>query len=122
MTTPKTKPARRAKAVIEPPRQKRASRRTTGPKPTPAPEKTAVVDGAAAAAIKTPGGKLGIVVGLMRRPEGATIAQMSEATNWQAHSVRGALAGSLKKKHGLTIVSEADEGGRVYRVRAERPA
>jgi hypothetical protein len=122
MTTPKTKPARCAKAAIEPPRRKRAARRTIGPKPTPAHEKTTVVDGAAATAIKTPGGKLGIVVGLMRRPEGATVSQMSTATNWQAHSVRGALAGSLKKKHGLSISSEVGEGGRVYRIRAEQPA
>lgn len=65
-----------------------------------------------------PAGKLGAIVVLMRRPEGATLAQMIQATGWQAHSVRGAIAGSLKKKHGLTIVSEPAEGGRVYRIEA----
>ncbi|WP_395650857.1 DUF3489 domain-containing protein [Brevundimonas sp.] len=63
-----------------------------------------------------------MVVALMRRPEGATVAQMGEATGWQAHSVRGALAGSLKRKHGLTITGEAGEGGRVYRIAAEPAA
>ena len=65
---------------------------------------------------RTPAGKLGVVAGMLRRPEGATVAQMGEATGWQAHSVRGAIAGSLKKKHGLTIVTQAAEGGRVYRI------
>lgn len=40
-----------------------------------------------------------------------------EATGWRAHSVRGAMSGALKKKLGLTIVSEVVEGrGRVYRI------
>jgi len=65
---------------------------------------------------KGPAGKLGIVVEMLARPEGATIAQISAATGWQAHSVRGAFAGALKKKHGVVIVSEAAEGGRVYRL------
>lgn len=71
---------------------------------------------------KPPAGKLGVVTNLLRRPEGATIAQLAEATGWQAHSVRGALAGSLKRKHGLTIVGEPGDGGRVYRIAADQPA
>lgn len=65
---------------------------------------------------KGPTGKLGVVVALLARPEGATVTQISAATDWQAHSVRGAMAGALKKKHGLTIRSEPAEGGRVYRL------
>lgn len=65
---------------------------------------------------KGPAGKLGIVVEMLGRPEGATVAQISAATAWQAHSVRGAFAGALKKKHGVGIVSEAAAGGRVYRL------
>ena len=57
-----------------------------------------------------------MVVAMLARPEGATVAQISAATDWQAHSVRGAFAGALKKKHGLIIVSQAAEGGRVYRL------
>ena len=68
------------------------------------------------AANKTPGGKLGILAGLVSRPEGATIDHLVEATGWQAHSVRGAMSGALRKKHGFTVTSAKAEGGeRVYR-------
>jgi hypothetical protein len=53
----------------------------------------------------------------MRRPEGASVAQMSEATDWLPHSVRGALAGSVKKKHKLAVTSEKTDAGRVYRIK-----
>lgn len=57
------------------------------------------------------------VVDLLRRPEGATIAQLVKATGWQPHTVRGALAGALKKRLGLEIKSEKPEDGeRVYRI------
>jgi hypothetical protein len=57
------------------------------------------------------------LLSLLRRPEGATIVDMTEATGWQAHSVRGALSGIVGKKLGLKVVSEklADRG-RVYRL------
>lgn len=59
------------------------------------------------------------VLDMLRRPEGATIAQICGATGWQAHTVRGAFAGAFKKKLGLTITSEKPEGGdRVYRVKS----
>ena len=64
----------------------------------------------------TPKGKLGQLVELLRAPGGGTIEAMSAATGWQAHSVRGALAGSLKKKLGLAVVSEKTQAGRVYRI------
>lgn len=69
------------------------------------------------AAKPTPGpaGKLRTLVELLKRPEGATIGQLVEATGWQAHSVRGAIAGALKKKHGLTITSAKEGDVRVYR-------
>ena len=56
---------------------------------------------------------------LLVRESGASIAEMVEATGWQQHSVRGAMAGALKKR-GLTITSEKTEGVRRYC--AERPA
>ncbi len=59
--------------------------------------------------------KLNQLVGLLRRPEGATIAQLSEISGWQSHSVRGAMAGALKKR-GLTVASEKIDGVRVYRL------
>jgi hypothetical protein len=61
-------------------------------------------------------GKLGLIIELLRRPEGADLSAMMTATGWQQHSVRGALAGALKKKRGLTIVSEKTEGVRIYRI------
>lgn len=67
----------------------------------------------------TPSGKLGKVVELLRRPEGATVEAMSAATGWQVHSVRGAMSGALKKKRGLNILSEKTEAGRIYRILAE---
>ncbi|MFN2098757.1 DUF3489 domain-containing protein [Altererythrobacter sp. MF3-039] len=51
---------------------------------------------------------------LLIRTNGASIAEMSEATGWQQHSVRGAMAGALKKR-GLAITSEKSEGVRRYR-------
>lgn len=57
------------------------------------------------------------VIAMLKRPEGATIAQICEATGWQAHTVRGAFAGALKKKLGLNIVSAKEPGAdRVYRI------
>jgi hypothetical protein len=55
---------------------------------------------------------------MLKRPEGATIAEVVEALQWQAHTVRGAIAGALKKKLGLKIESEKvdAERGRVYRI------
>ena len=57
------------------------------------------------------------LIEMLKRPDGATIVEIAEALGWQPHTVRGAMAGALKKKLGLTIVSEKVEGrGRVYRV------
>ena len=54
---------------------------------------------------------------MLQRPEGATITQLSRALDWQAHSVRGAMSGSLKKKQGLQITASKEEGAdRVYRI------
>jgi len=59
------------------------------------------------------------VIGMLKRPEGATIQQIVDATSWQAHTVRGTFAGAFKKKLGLTITSTKDAGGqRVYRIAA----
>ena len=56
---------------------------------------------------------------MLEAPEGATIQQVVDATGWQPHTVRGAIAGALKKKLGLNVVSEKIEGrGRVYRIEA----
>lgn len=63
--------------------------------------------------------KLGQLEAMLRRPDGATVEQVSKSLDWQAHSVRGAISGALKKKQGLTIASEkAADGRRVYRIAA----
>jgi hypothetical protein len=54
---------------------------------------------------------------LLGRPAGAGIAELQAATGWQAHSVRGFLAGTVKKKLGLVLHSEQSaDGSRRYRV------
>ena len=61
--------------------------------------------------------KQATMIAMLQRKNGATIAEIVEATGWQPHTVRGAFAGALKKKLGLNIVSEKDEKrGRVYRI------
>jgi hypothetical protein len=63
------------------------------------------------------GSKLSQLEAMLRRPEGATIAQLVKALDWQAHSVRGAMSGSLKKKQGLKIEGTKEEGkDRTYRI------
>jgi hypothetical protein len=57
------------------------------------------------------------LVDLLSRPEGATIEELQAATDWQQHSVRSFLAGAVKKKLGLTLLSEkAEAGPRRYRI------
>ena len=56
------------------------------------------------------GSKLAIIVELLARPEGATIAEMARATGWQEHSIRGAMAGVLANRYGVQVSSEAVEG------------
>jgi hypothetical protein len=72
---------------------------------------------APAAKTASPTTKLARMQALLSRPEGATLPQLVKALDWQAHSIRGAISGSLKKKQGLEIVTSKAEGqDRVYRI------
>lgn len=59
--------------------------------------------------------KLDKLIALLKRPKGADLPQLMAATGWQAHSVRGALAGSIKSK-GWQIDSEKVAGRRIYKI------
>lgn len=75
----------------------------------------------AIAAAQRPGTKQAQLIAMLQAPEGATIAEIAEATRWQHHSIRGAISGSLKKKLGLEVASEkVAERGRVYRLVKEK--
>jgi len=67
-------------------------------------------------------GKIATLIALLGRPGGATTTDMMEATGWQAHSVRGAISGSIKKALGIAVISEKTEAGRTYRISAEAQA
>jgi len=60
------------------------------------------------------------LIEMLKRREGATLPELVAATGWQAHSVRGAISGTLKKKLGLAVVTAKVEGrGRVYSIGGE---
>ena len=61
------------------------------------------------------------VLSLLRTRGGVTIAAIIRMTGWQPHSVRGFLAGVVKKKLGLTLASEKTSSGRVYRIVEGKP-
>jgi uncharacterized protein DUF3489 len=57
------------------------------------------------------------IIAMLRSPAGTTIAAIMTATEWQQHSVRGFLAGVIRKKLGLNLVSEQTDKGRIYRIK-----
>ena len=57
------------------------------------------------------------VIAMLRTPSGATLASLVATTQWQQHSVRGFLAGVVRKKLGLNLVSDQTDKGRVYRIK-----
>jgi len=65
------------------------------------------------------GTKQAQIIALLQRPEGASIAEIVDATGWLAHSARGMISGGLKKKLGLPITSEKVAGrGTVHKLEA----
>src|SRR6476620_70019 len=101
MTKPKTKP-------------KVATRSTARKTPKPAARKRSVP--APSRSAGRPDTKHARIIAMLRMPTGATIAAVMTATGWQQHSVRGFLAGVVRKKLGLNLVSEQTDKGRAYRI------
>ena len=86
---------------------------------TPKTKSKAVTPTKSASAVSPsrPGSKAAAVIALLKAKRGATIPEIMEATGWQSHSVRGFLAGSLRKWHGLDVISEKRDGeDRRYRL------
>ena len=106
------KPARRLKAGARP---GKAADRAVGPKK--AREAAQEPAKGSQPGVRREGTKQAQVIAMLERPGGATIAQIVEATGWLPHTVRGAIAGALKKRLGLEVTSDTEEGrGRVYRI------
>ena len=63
-----------------------------------------------------PGSKQSRVIAMLQSPQGATIAAMMKATDWQQHSVRGFLAGVVRKRLKLKLSSKKVDGNRVYQI------
>jgi hypothetical protein len=92
-------------------RARRRERKPTKPKGEP------VNAGPAEPPTPRAGTKQALLINMLRRPDGATVEEVVEATGWQRHTVRGAISGALKKKLHLAVTSDKVEGrGRVYRI------
>jgi hypothetical protein len=101
-----TKPKSKSKSATRP-----ASRKTSKSK-----SRTRSVPASSKSAAR-PDTKHDRIIAMLRTPAGATIASLVTATEWQQHSVRGFLAGVVRKKLGLNLISEQTDKGRVYRIR-----
>ncbi|MFN3644771.1 MAG: DUF3489 domain-containing protein [Gemmobacter sp.] len=87
------------------------------PSDAPAPNAPTGTEPAPKARTLREGTKQATLIAMLRAPDGATIEEIMAATGWQSHTVRGAMAGALKKKLGLEVTSEKVEGrGRVYKL------
>jgi hypothetical protein len=65
------------------------------------------------------GSKTATILDFLKRPGGATAKELLKATNWQPHSLRGFLSGTVGKKMGLTVTStKGEDGERSYSVKA----
>jgi hypothetical protein len=96
---------------------KAAKKRTTAPSTTPGP--AAKSSQQAAGDVKSdgaPGSKQSRVLAMLQSPTGATIAAMMKATSWQQHSVRGFLAGVVRKRLKLKLDSKKVDGQRIYQI------
>jgi hypothetical protein len=102
VTKPKSKPKAATRSNA-----RKTAKHASRKQPAPASSKSA----------SRPDTKHSRIVALLRAPAGATIAAIMTVTGWQQHSVRGFLAGVVRKNLGLNLISEQTEKGRVYRIK-----
>ena len=97
----------------------KATRKASKGKKAPKAAPKAKGAGAPTAAGVREGSKTEKILALLKRPGGASLKEIMKATNWQAHSVRGFVSGTLGKKMGLTVVSiRTGDGERSYSIKA----
>ena len=120
-SAPVRAPEAPTKANVAPQKPRVApSKPKSNKKATPAKKRTKARKGAnrAKSAVAREGTKATKVLTLLRRPNGATLKELMKATNWQPHSVRGFLSGTIGKKLGLAVSSvKGEDGERTYSVR-----
>ena len=102
MTKPKSKPKAATRSAARKTRKSKSRARSVALAPK---------------AAARPNTKHARIIAMLRTPAGATLASIMTATEWQPHSVRGFLAGVVRKKLGLNLVSEQTDKGRVYRIK-----
>jgi hypothetical protein len=102
MTKPKSKPKAAAQSTSRSTSKSRSRKRRA-----PSSSRTAT----------RPDTKHARIIAMLRAPAGTTIAAIMATTDWQQHSVRGFLAGVVRKKLGLHLVSEQTDKGRIYRIK-----
>src|SRR5947208_17053692 len=100
---------------------KPADRRIARPAPQSRPTVPPLEPTAPGASRSRAASKQSQVIGLLQRPQGATIEEMAIAMGWQRHTVRGMISGALKKELGLEILSEPTDRERLYRIGESRP-
>jgi hypothetical protein len=95
---------------------KKATAKTEA-KSAPKPKAKATNKKAPKPATAREGSKKEVVIELLRRKEGATMAEIAKATDWQLHSIRGFISGQLTKRMGLAVESSKNDAGeRTYRI------
>jgi hypothetical protein len=105
--------AKRARHVA--PSKAKSAKKASPAKKAPKGAKKA---GSAKAGKAREGSKTAQILDLLKRSGGVTLAEIMKASGWQAHSVRGFLSGTIRKKMGLDVVStKAEDGERSYSVK-----
>ena len=95
---------------------KSAKKRAVAPSATPVAKPAQLTASAAKRPNREPGSKQDRVIAMLKSPAGATIDTMMKATGWQQHSVRGFLAGVVRKRLKLKLGSKKVDSERVYRI------